>query len=213
MPSRISTNALSIAILLVSSLLTAVAQTSLVSAGGSKTTSEPVFRVGGNVTAPSLLYDPTPEFSEKARRAHHQGVCELRLIVGSDGSPHDIKITHPLGMGLDEKSIEAVRTWRFEPARRDGRPVAVEIGVTVSFSLGNDDARLQELLERVQREAPPRPAVSTSVESCAPSSSGYEQQRSSGVSITVAEMLFDGAFQVPTADQEEIATSIKQRTY
>ena len=116
-------------------------------------------------------------------------------------------------MGLDEKSIEAVRSWRFEPARKEGRPVAVEISVTVSFSLGNDDAKLQELLERVQREAPPRPAVSTSVESCAPSSSGYEQQRSSGVSITVAEMLFDGAFQVPTADQEEIATSIKQRTY
>lgn len=212
MPSRITTNALSIALLLVSSLSTAAAQTNPASAGGSKTTSEPVFHVGGNVSAPRLLYDPAPEFSEAARKAHHQGVCELRLIVGSDGNPRDIRITHPLGMGLDEKSVEAVRTWRFEPARRDGRPVAVEISVTVSFSLGNDDARLQELLEKVQREAPPRPAVSTSVESCAPSSSGYEQ-RSSGVSITVAEMLFDGAFQVPTADQEEIATSIKQRTY
>jgi TonB family protein len=213
MPSRITSNALSIALLLVSSLSTAAAQTNPASAGGSKTASEPVFHVGGNVSAPRLLYDPAPEFSEAARKAHHQGVCELRLIVGSDGNPRDIKITHPLGMGLDEKSIEAVRTWRFEPARRDGRPVAVEISVTVSFSLGNDDARLQELLERVQREAPPRPAVSTSVEPCAPSSSGYEQQRSSGVSITVAEMLFDGAFQVPTADQGEIATSIKQRTY
>jgi TonB family protein len=139
-------------------------------------------------------------------------VCELRLIVGSDGNPRDIKITHPLGMGLDEKSIEAVRTWRFEPARRDGRPVAVEITVTVSFRLDNDDSGLQELLEKVQREAPPRPAVSISVEPCAPSSSGYAQ-RSSGMRITVAEMLMEGAFQVPAAEQEEIATSIKQRTY
>ena len=136
MPSRITTNALSIALLLVSSLSTAAAQTNPASAGGSKTASEPVFHVGGNVSAPRLLYDPAPEFSEAARKAHHQGVCELRLIVGSDGNPRDIKITHPLGMGLDEKSIEAVRTWRFKPAiGPNGTPVATITPIEVNFRL------------------------------------------------------------------------------
>ncbi len=59
----------------------------------------------------------------------------LWLIVGPDGKPHDIKVARALGMGLDQKAIEAVRNWKFEPAMKDGKPVAVQINVEVNFRL------------------------------------------------------------------------------
>jgi protein TonB len=94
-----------------------------------------VFRVGGGVSAPKAVYSPDPEYSEEARKAKYQGTCVLWLVVGPDGRPRDIKVSRTLGLGLDEKAIEAVKTWRFEPAMKDGRPVAVQINVEVSFRL------------------------------------------------------------------------------
>ena len=89
-----------------------------------------VFRVGGGVLAPKLVFDPEPEYSEEARKAKYQGTCVLSVIVGPDGLAHDIKVTNTLGLGLDEKAIEAVRKWRFEPAMKDGKPVNVLISVS-----------------------------------------------------------------------------------
>jgi periplasmic protein TonB len=94
-----------------------------------------VFRVGGGVSAPRPLSTPDPEYSEEARKAKYQGTCVLWLIVGPDGKPRDIRVSRTLGLGLDEKAIEAVRKWTFEPAMKDGRPVAVQINVEVRFSL------------------------------------------------------------------------------
>lgn len=94
-----------------------------------------VFRVGGGVSAPKAVYSPDPEYSEEARKAKYQGTCVLWLVVGPDGRPRDIRVSRTLGLGLDEKAIEAVKTWRFEPAMKDGRPVAVQINVEVSFRL------------------------------------------------------------------------------
>jgi protein TonB len=94
-----------------------------------------VFRVGGGVSAPRGVFTPDPEYSEEARKAKYQGICVLWLVVGPDGRPRDIKIARTLGLGLDEKAIEAVRNWKFEPAMKDGKPVAVAINVEVSFRL------------------------------------------------------------------------------
>lgn len=94
-----------------------------------------VFRVGGGVSAPRALETPDPEYSEEARKAKYQGTVVLWLIVGPDGKPRDIKVSRTLGMGLDQKAIEAVRRWKFEPAMKDGRPVAVQINVEVNFRL------------------------------------------------------------------------------
>jgi periplasmic protein TonB len=94
-----------------------------------------VFHVGGGVSAPKPVYSPDPEYSEEARKAKYQGVCVLWLVVGPDGRPRDIKVTRTLGLGLDEKAIEAVKTWKFEPAMKDGKPVSVEISVQVDFHL------------------------------------------------------------------------------
>lgn len=94
-----------------------------------------VFRVGGGVSAPRALNTPDPEYSEEARKAKYQGVCVLWLIVGPDGNPRDVKVARSLGMGLDQKAVEAVRHWKFEPAMKDGKPVAVQINVEVNFRL------------------------------------------------------------------------------
>ncbi|MCU1284418.1 MAG: TonB-like protein [Acidobacteriales bacterium] len=92
-------------------------------------------RVGGGVKAPTPLETPDPEYSEEARKAKYQGVVVLWLVVGPDGHPKNIKVERPLGMGLDQKAVEAVQRWRFEPATKDGKPVAVQINVEVNFRL------------------------------------------------------------------------------
>ena len=94
-----------------------------------------VFRVGGGVSAPKVLFQPDPEYSEEARKAKFQGTCVLGLVVGPDGRPRDIHVVRSLGLGLDEKAIEAVKNWRFDPAVKDSKPVAVAISVEVDFRL------------------------------------------------------------------------------
>jgi len=94
-----------------------------------------VYHIGGGVSAPIPIFTPEAEFSDEARRAKYQGVCVLSLIVGPDGKPRDIKIGRSLGLGLDEKAIQAVNQWKFEPAMKDGKPVAVAINVEVQFRL------------------------------------------------------------------------------
>jgi TonB family protein len=94
-----------------------------------------VFRVGGGVSAPRVLFSPDPDYSDEARKAKYQGTVGLWLVVGPDGRPRDVKVARSLGMGLDEKAVNAVRQWKFEPAMKDGRPVAVQINVEVNFRL------------------------------------------------------------------------------
>jgi periplasmic protein TonB len=59
----------------------------------------------------------------------------LSVIIGSDGRPRDLRVVRSHGMGLDQKTIEAVTHWRFEPARKEGQPVAVEVNIEVAFRL------------------------------------------------------------------------------
>src|SRR5690348_13182569 len=94
-----------------------------------------VFSVGGGVSEPRVLYKPEPEYSPEARQAKLQGTVILSIVVGSDGRAHDLKVDRSLGMGLDERAIEAVRQWRFDPAKKDGKPVSVAVEVEVSFRL------------------------------------------------------------------------------
>jgi periplasmic protein TonB len=94
-----------------------------------------LYHVGGGVSAPKAIYQPEPEYSEEARKAKFQGTCVLWLIVDPDGKPRDIKVQRTLGLGLDEKAIEAVKNWRFEPARLNGKAVPVPVSVEVEFRL------------------------------------------------------------------------------
>ena len=94
-----------------------------------------VYSPGDGVSIPRAIYSPEPEFSEEARRSKYQGEVTLLATIGADGRTRDLLVVRSLGMGLDEKALEAVRTWRFEPGRKDGRPVAVQMNIVVSFHL------------------------------------------------------------------------------
>lgn len=94
-----------------------------------------VYQIGGDVSEPVLLVKVEPEYSEEARKAKYSGTVLLSIIVDKNGLPRDIKVIRPLGLGLDEKAIEAVSKWRFKPAMKDGHPVAVQANVEVNFRL------------------------------------------------------------------------------
>jgi TonB family protein len=90
----------------------------------------------GHVTTPKLIYSPDPEFSEEARKAKYQGIVVMTVLVGADGRVHDARITRSLGMGLDEKALETVKLWKFDPAKTsEGDPVAVYASIEVNFRL------------------------------------------------------------------------------
>jgi periplasmic protein TonB len=95
-----------------------------------------VYQIGGGVSAPVPLNQVEAEFSDEARRAKYQGVCLISMIVDANGMPQNPRVLRPLGMGLDEKALEAVRKYRFKPAMKDGKtPVPVMITVEVNFRL------------------------------------------------------------------------------
>lgn len=94
-----------------------------------------VMGVGGGVSAPVVLHSVEPEFTDQARQANFQGTVALQLIVDAEGNPQNVHVTRQLGMGLDEKAVEAVRQYRFKPAMYQGHPVAVQIIVQVDFHL------------------------------------------------------------------------------
>ena len=94
-----------------------------------------VMNVGGGVSAPIVLRSVHPEFTDQARQANFQGSVTLALIIDTDGNPQNVHVTKHLGMGLDERAIEAVRQYKFRPAMFQGHPVAVQIVVDVDFHL------------------------------------------------------------------------------
>jgi protein TonB len=97
---------------------------------------EGIFPAGKlGVTVPEVIFNPEPAFSDEARKTKQQGIVLLLLVVGKDGHTYNIRVGQSLGMGLDEKAIEAVSRWRFRPATLDGKPVATQIAVQVDFHL------------------------------------------------------------------------------
>lgn len=93
------------------------------------------YRPGGGVSLPVPITKPEPEYSEEARKAKYQGSVTLQIVVNEKGEPTDIRVVKKLGLGLDEKAIEAVAKWRFKPGMKDGKPVAVIATIEVSFRL------------------------------------------------------------------------------
>src|SRR5580704_1500616 len=95
----------------------------------------PPYKIGDGVSQPTLIHKVEPEYSEEARNARWHGTAELTLLVGVDGAPVGLRVTRGLGLGLDEKAIEAVKQWRFRPGMKDGAPVPVIATVQVNFRL------------------------------------------------------------------------------
>lgn len=93
------------------------------------------YRIGGGVSRPQLLLKVEPEYSEEARKAKYQGTVVLAVVVDENGRARDIKVIRPLGLGLDEKAIEAVQKWKFRPGQLNGKPVPVSASIEVNFRL------------------------------------------------------------------------------
>ncbi len=86
-------------------------------------------------TPAKALFIVNATFSEQARKNKYQGVLAVRFYVGTDGRAHSPKISHPLGMGLDEQTLNVVSMWRFEPARKLDQPVPARMSIEMSFNL------------------------------------------------------------------------------
>lgn len=94
-----------------------------------------IFQAGHGVSAPVLLYKVEPEYSEEARKAKYQGIVILNVVVDTTGHAVESRVVRSLGLGLDEKAIEAVKKWKFKPGYKDGKPVAVIAQIEVNFRL------------------------------------------------------------------------------
>jgi periplasmic protein TonB len=82
-----------------------------------------------------LVYRVEPEYSDEARKAKFQGTVVLEVIIDARGFARDIRVVRPLGLGLDQKAIDAVQKWKFKPGMKDGKPVNVAAQIEVNFRL------------------------------------------------------------------------------
>jgi periplasmic protein TonB len=93
------------------------------------------YSVGGNVSAPVILFRVEPEYSEEARKARYQGTVVLQAIVRRDGKVDVLQLVRSLGFGLDQNAIDALKKWRFRPAMKDGKAVDVTMNFEVTFNI------------------------------------------------------------------------------
>ncbi len=92
-----------------------------------------VVRVGNGVSAPVALYKPQPAYTDKARDAGVAGEVRLSCVIGEDGVPTAITVRKSLEASLDKSAMDTVSQWRFKPGMKDGKPVAVQVLIDVSF--------------------------------------------------------------------------------
>jgi len=96
---------------------------------------DPIDRVGKDVTAPVPVYTPDPHYVPLARKASFQGTTLLWAVITKRGSVGDVQVLRPVGFGIDDAAIETVKTWTFNPALKNGEPIAVQINVEVNYRL------------------------------------------------------------------------------
>ena len=82
---------------------------------------------------PAVIHAPDPEYSVAAHNAKIEGTVVLLATIGTDGLAHDVQVARPLGYGLDELAVDAVKRWTFKPARSQGKPVQAKINIEVPF--------------------------------------------------------------------------------
>jgi TonB family protein len=104
-------------------------------AGSDSGTGGGPFRPGADIQPPSLLKEVKPVYTDDARKRAIAGDVVLEIVVRRDGSVGNLRVTHSLGAGLDERAMDAVRQWKFSPAHRFGAPVDVIVEVSVEFKL------------------------------------------------------------------------------
>jgi TonB family protein len=93
------------------------------------------YRPGSGITPPSIQREVKPVYTEEGRRRSVEGDVVLEVVVRADGSVGNVRVVQGLGSGLDQRAVDAVRQWRFSPARRYGTPVDVMVEIAVEFRL------------------------------------------------------------------------------
>jgi len=93
------------------------------------------YRPGSGISAPAIIREVKPDYTEEGRRRAIEGDVVLEIVVRADGSVGNVKLLQGLGAGLDQRAMEAVREWKFSPARRYGTPVDVIVEVAMEFKL------------------------------------------------------------------------------
>jgi TonB family protein len=112
------------------------AQKALLAQAKAKVTAAPgAYKIAPGMTPPKPLQSPAPEYSEEARIAKLQGTVSLSLEIGPDGLPRNVQVLQGIGLGMDEKAVEAVRQWIFQPGTKDGQAVTVAASIEVNFRL------------------------------------------------------------------------------
>lgn len=96
---------------------------------------EKIYKIGPGIAAPKVLEKSEPNYTDEARAKKLEGPVELTLVVGVDQVAHDIKVTKSLDPGLDAKAVAAIKTWKFQPGTKNGKPVPVLAHVQVNFRL------------------------------------------------------------------------------
>jgi len=94
-----------------------------------------VYSVGNGVSAPIPIYKPDPPYTKEAKAAKLEGTVTLWIIVGVEGAVADVRVTKPFDKGLTENAVETIKTWKFQPAMKSGKPVPCRVMVEVSFKL------------------------------------------------------------------------------
>ena len=98
----------------------------------------PPYRVGGDVTRPEIVSNTRPVYTELARRARITGTVIVEAVIDEQGNVTNVRVLKGLPMGLDKAAVDAIQTWKFKPATRQGQPVPVYYVLTVNFQV--DDA-------------------------------------------------------------------------
>ncbi len=93
------------------------------------------YRPGSGIAPPRLLREVKADYTEEARQRNVEGEVVLEIVVRHDGSVGDVRVLKGLDSGLNQKAVEAVKQWRFSPARRLSQPVDVIVEVAVEFKL------------------------------------------------------------------------------
>jgi len=102
----------------------------------SSTSADTIYHIGQDHTKfPRPVHTPAPDFSAKAQKAKYQATVLMTIVVDKSGNIDRIRLDRAAGMDLDNEAVEKVKTWRFEPAIRNGQRVAVEMPIEVSFNL------------------------------------------------------------------------------
>jgi TonB family protein len=122
--------------------------------------------IGPGVTAPKVISKIEPKYTRTALDAHIQGTILLEMVIDTNGVPRSISVVSPLGFGLDERAVECVSNWRFEPATKDGHPINITANVEVNFRLlgmsfdqkaEERRTRFNAIMSRLQKEPSGKP--------------------------------------------------------